>query len=208
MRQLKLSALLIIALLLLSGCMPLNGLIGTEAPEPSAPTVTAVVASATPSGATQTSEIPPTQPSIATTAPSPLVVPTETPSPKLIDATATFPVVSAVEQLGNALVVDKLYSGAIAEGSYLDSTFEGSKNIPLLFTIKRVSDVGKLRYRIRIFDPEGTNQAQEGVVFDNEPVILPFTPTMDGSYTLRLEGYAGYGNVEATLSYLPGSPSA
>ncbi|HJQ70569.1 MAG TPA: hypothetical protein VKA70_16445 [Blastocatellia bacterium] len=93
-------------------------------------------------------------------------------------------------------------SDTIAKGSSNEYVFAGFTNTPLLFTLQQQ---GSFWAYIEIFDSHGIRVARED--FSRKMEKIPFTPTNNAPYILRVTGDRNFGDYVIQLSYISGLPS-
>ncbi|MBE7472266.1 MAG: Ig-like domain-containing protein [Anaerolineales bacterium] len=88
------------------------------------------------------------------------------------------------------LTVDESQKGSLAVGAYDEYKFSGSANTPILFTLQRTE--GELGYWIQIFDAGGAELSKEGTFYKGTNEVS-FTPSENGEYVIRVNGYSSFG---------------
>jgi len=83
------------------------------------------------------------------------------------------------------------YSNRVGEGAYDDYTFEGFVNTPVILQTRTEDRLG---YRIFVLNKDEEVLWKKGTVWASDAFEEnPFTPTEDGTYTLRIEGKSNFG---------------
>ena len=95
-------------------------------------------------------------------------------------------------------------TGTLAEGQQKEYGFTGAFNTPLLMAVNGNDDLALTAF---IIDPKGA-EVYRSTSFTTglENAEFPFTPQIDGEYTVRLEGHDGPGNYTITNAYVDGPP--
>ena len=88
----------------------------------------------------------------------------------------------------NVIAPDDTVEGRLAKDATAVYRFEGLANNPVLFTTTGTS----LRYEFQIF--KGKKELYKTYTYANRSATNSFTPQKNGTYTIRLTGFQGYGD--------------